>query len=48
MTKKYSYTAKERKAEREIDTFLKKVGYNASRTSGANSVLDELREISGE
>jgi hypothetical protein len=43
MTKKYSYTKREQKAEREIDQFLQSVNYNAS---SATSVLAELRAFS--
>lgn len=44
MSKKYSYTAKERKAERELDRFLQTVRGNAS----SQSVLDDLRLLAAE
>lgn len=45
MSKKYTYTKSERKAEREIDTFLQALNYSAS--AGA-SILEDLRVLSAE
>lgn len=49
MTKKYTYTRREREFEREIDRFLRDVNHTASSSKRpAPSVLDDLRAMAGE